>query len=493
MSISGCSSVSGGESPHVVGLSKPPSCAETYFEVLMHKQYVEKKADVIDDSVFDILCAAENKSLELLQRRSNKLKDPKNLALVLKTVGCIAIGQQKKDKADWIATRLKNLNVCLGPDDVFNKKREQVSKKADCESTWWKTAIKCAILALVVLSGVAILSKMIQAPRAQAERCGPQVEMPELPVCSIGEVAGYNFAENPFSRAQTEARSPKIEVPKIPICSIDMVTAHNFGNTTENKALNLAIETQERYAERHGYSHTVFSENRATECVDFHGATKECDPEWSTIEIIRNWLQQSKNPCEGESWLAFLDKNVVVTNCVEKEAELKNIIGVLRETGQVSMIVTSDFFSKGAIDTGALFVRHDNAAKEVIESIWKARNDKTNRETLGICPSKVCKHEQEAITNILQEHPELYTDFFRNYPGSSDNPLEWPDNTTIFVIPYRVQPIPGINVPAFSYNKREIEFWRRGDFSGRCPSDAGGITLDCVKGLIKQSRDFDLC
>ncbi len=458
MNISGCPAVSEGGLSNVFGFSEALSCASTYFEILMHGKYVEEKADVIDDLVFDVLLAAEEGELDLLQERINKLKNAGNIALTLETAKCIATGPGKQDKVDWINTKLNELNVTLEANAVFNKRLEQVDKKGECKSSWWKTAVKCAILVLVVLSGAVALYKMVQSPHTQTETCGLKVEM-----------------------------------PKPPICSIDMVTGHNLGNTREDTALNLAIGTQRRYAEQCGHVHEVFSENRATGCANLQDEIEECDQGWSKIAIIRNWLQQPKNPCEGESWLAWLDPSVVVTNCLMKEAKLGNIIGDLREAGQVSMIMTSStpFFGRPIIDTSTIFVRHDDAAKKVIERIWEARNDRADERTSNVG----CGPERRVITDLWDNHPELFTEYFRNHPERPGNPLEWPDNTTVFVIPYRFWPIPGIGVPANSeYDWEEAGYWRNGDFSGRClPDEMDEVPLACVRRLVRSSEWGGLC
>jgi hypothetical protein len=289
------------------------------------------------------------------------------------------------------------------------------------------------------------------------------------------------------------------------ICSVDMVTGHNLGKAIEgDEAQNLIIERQRQYAEANGYSYNVFSENCATECVNLQGESEKCDPQWSKISIIRNWLEEPKNPCDGESWLAWLDPDVIMTNYSE-EGRLEYLIGGLGDGGRFSTVVTNDYCSTETLDTGAIFVRHDAVARELMRHIWEARNEGDGagaRWTLGIC-GQSCSHEREAMERIFRHHHWIWEVF--DYVN--DRSI-WPSKNTVVIIPNRVLDLPGINTvqqwqnltywhlpsgASVAARRRYMSCmnssWKEGDFSGRCPpeEESGRIPLDCINHFIGSS------
>lgn len=356
-------------------------------------------------------------------------------------------------------------------DDFFSKERKlsfelSISEKAQSLSETYrfkrKTILKSSILGLLTLSALTISYELFYCKNK-----------------------GINLETN------------------LPICPLKIVTGYQSGNLERDVMSEIVISSQEKYAQKYGYLYNAFTENLAKKCKNFYGQIEECQPQWSKIAIIKNWLEEPKELCSGESWIVWLDDDMPITN---PSYRLETIIEQLRENSLTSLIVTRDPQNwhqdrETSVNTGALFVRNDLIAKKIINAVWNARNTPSIGGTLGTCKNQVCLHEQEALANFLKEGANSYL------------------KNSISIVEPRKENI-GVNTLARSDEYYDIgrgnmhlnfksdlasARWKPGDFAGQCSGlpikgyigapkarfkRPKNIRLICVKKLIESSKDF---
>jgi hypothetical protein len=450
-----------------------------YFESLANKEYIEEEADAIDDLIFDILLAAEKGDLEMLQNRTSKLNeaDPQNRAITLKAVKDIVMTLKKQDKIKWITQEIIKNKEELKHSTEFNKNLEigkpyvnQLEKeKKEMFSKDWaenhKTIIKCFYIGMFLIFPVTALSPYLNENFTSLKSPVEPEPEPVVPIGSTGTDSS--------------------------IYSVKIVTGYASGNPARDKMSNLVVDSQKQYADLHGYDYEAYTENRAKECR--YG--EECQPQWSKIAIIRDWLQEPKKSCKGENWIVWLDDDMPITN---PQYDLKEMISTLQKNSETSVIVTQDPQNwhgarETSINTGALFVRHDNTGRDVVDQIWNARNNPAGIATLGTCPNQICLHEQAALAYLLR----------KNY--------KWVYTGKVSVVEPRTSTVAvntlargdeyhdiGRNMHLHFHNDLQSARWQPGDFAGQCsglPTNGyepgkkpRNIRLECVEELIQSSK-----
>lgn len=357
----------------------------------------------------------------------------------------------------------------------------------------------------------------------QSPACGPAT-VPIVLETSKGHdeppLPPHNQSPNPlFNPSQTESK------PAEPM-GIHLVT--NTQKTDE--VSQLVLDNQQQYANLHGYTFQAFEGNRAKECRDKAGRPQECDPQWSKVAIIRDWLNDklgfSLAPWKPnrwlldsvtqdnskEEWLVWMNEDTVITHPHYKLEEMiqrsragKQTSVILvkemqRHGGEETQILAdSDGISSGPpyvklskseiplLNTGMLLVRVDEVSKRFFNQFWERRNWDANLPeqpfaTMGTCQAPACEHEQDVLSAWLEHRVRQHQE-------------KAPHHTLTEVIS---AVSPRVEIPAFNTFARVNSYfdeaknktldytkdnpqarWQPGDFAGQCsgiPTD--GRSLD---------------
>lgn len=197
----------------------------------------------------------------------------------------------------------------------------------------------------------------------------------------------------------------------------------NSGDPNRNQISDFVNENHKKYADQWGIKHQVISKGLVSgKCLTPHTwQAADCAPFWNKIQMFRGWLNEPKNPTVGEEWRYYADDDMLVMN---RSIDPSKAIDQLRGGKDTSVIVAEDvinwqrWFFKDynphlSVNTGALIIRKDERARNLIEAIWNLRNLPVERPTTE-CPTiGMCKtqdrsmHEQEAMTRVLRDNPNL--------------------------------------------------------------------------------------
>lgn len=191
-------------------------------------------------------------------------------------------------------------------------------------------------------------------------------------------------------------------------------TTYINGNALRDEMSKLVDANQAEYAERWGMTHRVVTDNLLKKQCTVDDKKVDCSVYWNKIAVLKGWLEDTSSPKGKEEWYVIADDDMAVTNM---RIDPYKAIDALRRGKDTSVIVAEDVFPydgnrKTSINTGLLFVRKDDAARKLIESIWESRNSNSNRPTticptLGYCGQQQSLHEQEALSRILKNDPSL--------------------------------------------------------------------------------------
>ena len=193
------------------------------------------------------------------------------------------------------------------------------------------------------------------------------------------------------------------------------------GNERDKLSL-LTAENHGQYAKRWGLNHQVIVDRDILkgQCTIENNPTKvECSPYWRKISILKDWLGGSNTtPPKGkEEWYMMIDDDMVISN---QKIDPFDALDALRggtNGDDTSFIVAEDVGPWAgdpvkSVNTGALFVRRDARALEIIQEIWDKRNQASGVEvpedyeicpTLGFCGQQKSLHEQAALGDIIQD------------------------------------------------------------------------------------------
>jgi len=187
----------------------------------------------------------------------------------------------------------------------------------------------------------------------------------------------------------------------------------NGGNPTRNAVSELSVKNHEVYSKEWGLEHHAELENLLEgECTNpISNKSEECVPYWNKIKMLKNWLEEPKVFPDKEEWRIYLDDDMPVTNM---KINPYKAIDQLREGKDSSMIIATDIqpWDKGnvytSVNTGVLIARKDQAALDLITSVWEKRNTIFDLEdpecpTYGLCKQQKVFHEQQAFSDVLHE------------------------------------------------------------------------------------------
>jgi hypothetical protein len=192
--------------------------------------------------------------------------------------------------------------------------------------------------------------------------------------------------------------SPKVSVnsPKpTPNAFIKVFTSYTTDNPERLSMSHKVVANQKAYCKDNGYLYEVYEKNLAPDSL----------PYWSKIAGI-NRLLASKRPAE---WIVWLDDDAVIVN--QKIKLAKVIQDLSAQHPEANVFVTKDVpHADTQLNTGVLIVRNSDISRNIFQKIWEMRNQvvprfAAQRYTYGKCPSQLCLHEQEAMHNLLIDHP----------------------------------------------------------------------------------------
>lgn len=441
-----------------------------FFHALMGYPYSEEDADEIDNYIYDLFLAVEEGDLDLLEERVAELKEgsSENYSVLLYASRLMAEVLYQNKKMDLLHSIIVTNKIPeLPPDFKIDKSLEENSpliqlKEKEKKRFENETKNKKSSFGSAVTLGILTLNGIVQAVHVLA---------PTL----------------------LKANEKKIN-PE----DVTLVTSYTKGNPERTEMSKLVVENQKAYAKRHGYNYVAYDENQARECIPDDKKSKECQPQWSKIAIIRNWLKNQKTEEGKEKWIVWLDDDMPVTNPSQK---LEVIVKKLRTGSETSVIVTRDPQNWNgneatSVNTGALLVRCDDFSRNFIDTIWKMRNYPDGLgNTLGTCKNQVCLHEQSALANYLKANPhQMHSGRISVVePRSSKAAINTIARDNLYVDKER-------NMDLIFYGDSPEARWRPGDFTGQCSGIPvqgwAGLTksgaprnlrLECIRKLIQQS------
>ena len=290
-------------------------------------------------------------------------------------------------------------------------------------------------------------------------------------------------------------------------------TTYLPGNKDREEMSALVDANQKEYADRWGLTHRTVKENLLEgQCVveepgrqpltykeiqmryppsrqrEYHeyldGLSQskknvDCSPYWNKIKVLKDWL---KSPAFGEEWYVMADDDMVVTNMGINPYEAiddlrKRSDGEIRDT---SVIVAKDVinyagYPESSVNTGLLFVRKDEESKKLINAIWAKRNTPAPRATdycptLGVCEKQHTLHEQQALSDLIDEKPSLL-----NSVLTVVNPRDEESSTRGYIALNTFERSGRFirneknwnSESCFSYDDPEEGKWRKGDWMGQ--------------------------
>ncbi|MDP1608108.1 MAG: hypothetical protein Q8L98_02200 [Chlamydiales bacterium] len=468
--------------------------ASRYFEALVKKPYQEEKTDVLDDLLFDLLLTAEEGNLRLLQEEFEEVQemDANNLHKLLWTVKLLAKelpdNSEKRKKIEWVQEKIKQILPLADKTPFFNKRLEEKKnylqnlkkeKNIDLENDTWagwakrnKTTFLTFAFGSFLIGAVACLPKQAFTIQKRTFSQLPEINQEITPLLiTKKKTQNQNFKIHSATHDDLElceAPSPAPVKPqeKLQKTPIQLVTGYAKGNPERDEMSQLVIDSQRQYAKTYNYAYEAFTENLATECYNIENLPQSCEPQWSKIQIIRNWLMKPAPASQLENWLVWLDDDMPITNHAYR---LEDIIKNLRKGPQTHLIVTQDIQPQTSlVNTGALLVRHSPESQKIFDEIWAKRTFQVLQHTtnLGTCKNQICLHEQSALEMTLKTWEE------------KENPLR----QAVAVVAPRTYFVALNTIARENYyidknrNNRELKYysdmgtfrWQEGDFAGQC-------------------------
>ncbi|MCE5317524.1 MAG: hypothetical protein LLG04_09235, partial [Parachlamydia sp.] len=203
----------------------------------------------------------------------------------------------------------------------------------------------------------------------------------------------YNFYRRPSDNANKH---------------ITFGTTYINDNKMRDEMSKLVDANQAEYAQKWRMTHHVVTDNLLKQQCTVKGATVDCSAYWNKIAVLKGWLENPSSTGK-EEWYVMADDDMPVTNM---RIDPYMAIDALRRGKDTSVIVAEDVHPydgnrKSSVNTGLLFVRKDEAARNLINDIWERRNSPAKSPTsicptLGYCGQQQSLHEQEALSNILK-------------------------------------------------------------------------------------------
>jgi hypothetical protein len=198
----------------------------------------------------------------------------------------------------------------------------------------------------------------------------------------------------------------------------------NEGDPMRDRYSKLVDSTHAEYAKRWGAEHVVHTDASSLKgrCRDprtvsglFGFNRADCSPYWLKIPMLKEWLEEPRDPNFDEEWRIFFDDDMPVTNM---NIDPNDVIDSLRaESGDTSVILAKDphqWFpnDRVAINTGLILVRKDAKALEFMNRVWDTRQmlfdlDNPHCPTLGLCKNQDSLHEQQGMGIALDRDLSL--------------------------------------------------------------------------------------
>lgn len=209
-------------------------------------------------------------------------------------------------------------------------------------------------------------------------------------------------------------KKPPEPAKDMPERHITFGTTYLKGNALRDEMSELVNANQGQYAEKWGLTHRVVTDNLLKKQCTVEGERVDCSPYWNKIAVLKGWLESPAAAKGKEEWYVLADDDMAVTNM---KIDPFKAIDTLRRGKDTSVIIAEDPIPYdgnkwSSINTGLLFVRKDETARNLINRIWEWRDmpshsPSTICPTLGYCGQQRSLHEQEALSNILRWDPSL--------------------------------------------------------------------------------------
>lgn len=218
--------------------------------------------------------------------------------------------------------------------------------------------------------------------------------------------------------ARPEVQDATITAPEAKLRSITFGTTYIKGNEVRDQLSKIINANHLEYAERWDLEHRVVDTSLVTNKCDYplrrDNKVGDCAPYWNKVALLNEWLREPQKPHE-EEWYVIADDDMPVTNML---IDPYTAIDLLRKGKDTSFIIARDVVPwkdkdpEISVNTGVMFVRKDQASKQLIEKLWEKRNIPTGSrsdvcQTLGTCQNQDVLHEQEALAQIIKEDRSL--------------------------------------------------------------------------------------
>jgi len=276
---------------------------------------------------------------------------------------------------------------------------------------------------------------------------------------------------------------------------ITLFTSYTADKPERLQMSRKVMASQRSYCKKHGHKYQVFEKNLAD--LSWFDSSL---PYWSKIAGINRMLSKGSGtgrPC----WIVWLDDDAIVLN-----TDLAMDQFILAHGGKdpnVHVIVTQDVpHAPTKVNTGVLIVRNSDTSRKFFQELWDMRHAtaKSSRYAYSSCPAQRCLHEQEAMHDLLEAHPE-YLDFVRILPqtggdGIGINTFErfnhYDDN--------REDPYNPGNPMYLNYNgDPQSSQCKSGDFICQCtglatkgrrqPGDSpSNLRMECIDSLLSRVK-----
>lgn len=309
-----------------------------------------------------------------------------------------------------------------------------------------KVAIGVGVAVAILATGILAYHASIPSQTIPIEKKIFPLPSPPTPPISHPASPPIPPEELPYSDWLREETTHQSGNPDSPIALFTSYTRDN----PDRLGLSQQVAANHRsYCEQQQYHHLVFEKNLADGAL----------PYWSKIAGLKGMAEAPKN--SGKEWFAWLDDDMVITN---RGLKMESLIERFTENDHI--IVTEDALSSIRDDlplnTGFILARNSRISRHILNAIWNKRFEAIGSDTTyANCPTQSCFHEQQALTDLLKERPEL--------------------NRFVRIIPQRFWD--GIGINTFSrashfdhirkmalYYGEDPDYskWRGGDFMAQC-------------------------
>lgn len=314
----------------------------------------------------------------------------------------------------------------------------------------------------------------------------------------VAEIAEYEpilFREASVDEYIRLGRPQYYQNPRI--CVFTSYSAH----TQERmQASRMVANNQQAFSEKNGYTYRVYEENLALE-TDPEAGDVAFEPYWSKIAGI-NMILNNQEPSikDTPEWIIWMDDDAIISNPDFRFEDVLHHYTSQQE--DLNFIVTTDSLShvieSVPLNSAVLFIRNNDWSRDFFRQVWEMRNTKVEGKpyTYGTCPNQECLHEQQAITNLLFNDPEL-AEHARIIPQRDYyDPVDgWGINTFRRESHYDVA-----RNQHLVYSRDQYQA-KAGDFIQQCTglatqgyttenTNIRNLRFDCIKQVIGETREM---